>query len=176
MSVASTVPRPAQNQHGPAACRLGSQPTEGAQAIHRALQGLALFWSAKRAVALDDVACRDAYQSVGDDVAGDPGGMGGLLTTEHDAIGPQQHWGEDLSHVDADSCGGLRGDGIGRRPDVASGACGGDLHQVEDEAQAGERPGPLAKRRLELRRRVGPEAHGARGGIDAFSGGMGVGM
>jgi hypothetical protein len=59
-------------------------------------------------------------------------------------------------------------DGVGRRPDVATGAGGGDFDEVEDEAEAGEQSGSLAEGRLELRRCVWPEAHGAGGGVDAL--------
>jgi hypothetical protein len=103
---------PRDGRSGVAALRGWGEPAEHAEAVHRAVEGVALFWGAQGAVVLNDVASGDLFEALCQDEAGDPGGMIGLPGVEDDGFGAPQVRREDPPHVAPDAVGDVGGNHI----------------------------------------------------------------
>ena len=64
-----------------------AEPAEYTQTVHRAVEGVALFWGAQGAVVLNDVASGDPFEALCQNEASDPDGMIGLPGVEDDGLG-----------------------------------------------------------------------------------------
>ena len=99
-----------------------------------------------------------------------------MLGVEDDGLGAQQVRREDPAHVAPDAGGDVGGDDIDGWSDLAASSGGGDLDEVEGQAEASEQAGPLAEGALQARGGVWHGGHDAGERVDVLPRGVGVGV